>query len=240
MADDQSNPTLIPSSGQRFGRRLRERREHLGITLDAIAASTKIKSSLLDALERGDVSGWPVGIFQRAFVREYARAIGLPPEPIVTEFVQVFAAVAAADKQYDVPHTSGGELRLTLAVEPDRLPSTFTPALVGVTEAAGIALMAAAASWMTATSFATTCCALMLLYYPIATAYVGCTPALWFLKRDVAFRDRRRAPDRSAPATDRRDLLYLVKSGPEPEHPDGKTRDADVDSDSSLRRSAVR
>jgi transcriptional regulator with XRE-family HTH domain len=242
MADDQSNPALIQSPGQRFGRRLREQREHLGITLDAIAASTKIKSSLLAGLERGDVSGWPAGIFQRAFIREYARAIGLVPEPIVAEFAQVFAA-AAAEKPCDIPPSSGGELRLTLAVEPTRFPSVFTPALVGAVEAAGIVLIAAAASWIAATGFAATCCALMLLYYPIATAYVGCTPAAWFLKRDVAFRDRRRAPDVSIPAADRRDRFYLVKSAAEPQQPDGKTgktEKADADSDSVLRRSAMR
>jgi transcriptional regulator with XRE-family HTH domain len=237
MVDDQSNRTLIPSAGQRFGRRLREQREHLGITLDAIAASTKIKSSLLAGLERGDVSRWPVGIFQRAFVREYARAIGLPPEPVVAEFVQIFDTVGAADKPYDVPHTSGGELRLTLAVEPNRFPPGFTPALVGVIEAASIVLVAAAASWMTATGFATTSCALMLLYYPIATAYFGCTPVAWFLKRDAAFHF---APDRSLPAADRRDVLYLVKPVAEPQQPEGKTEETDLDADSGLRRSAVR
>lgn len=238
MADDQSNRTLIQSAGQRFGRRLREQREHLGITLDAIAASTKIKSSLLAGLERGDVSRWPVGIFQRAFVREYARAIGLPPEPVVAEFVQIFDTVSA-DKPYDVPHTSGGELRLTLAIEPDRFPAGLTPALVGVIEAACIVLVAAAASWMMTTGFATTCCALMLLYYPIATAYINCTPAAWFLKRDATLRDRRFAPDRSLPA-DRRDVLYLVKPAAEPQPPEGKTEEADLDADSGLRRSAVR
>jgi transcriptional regulator with XRE-family HTH domain len=240
MADDQSNRTLIPSAGQRFGRRLREQREHLGITLDAIAASTKIKSSLLAGLERGDVSRWPVGIFQRAFVREYARAIGLPPEPVVAEFVQIFDTVSAADKPYDVPHTSGGELRLTLAIEPDRFPPGFAPALVGVIEAASIVLVAAAASWMMATGFATTCCALMLLYYPIATASIGCTPSAWFLKRDAALRDRRFAPDHSLPAADRRDVIYLVKPVAEPQQPEGKTEETDVDADSGLRRSAVR
>src|SRR5919198_3051598 len=88
MADVESDRTLTLSPGQRFGRRLREQREQQRIPLDRIATSTKIKASLLAGLERGDVSGWPAGIFQRAFIREYARAIGLEPEPVVTEFVK--------------------------------------------------------------------------------------------------------------------------------------------------------
>ena len=73
-----------------FALRLKTHRERSGVTLESIAESTKIKRSLLAALERGDVSQFPLGIFRRAFVRSYATAIGLPAEPIVAEFVQLF------------------------------------------------------------------------------------------------------------------------------------------------------
>ena len=73
-----------------FGRRLRSGRERLGISLEAIAASTKINRSLLADLERGDVSKWPGGIYRRAFVREYAAAIGLPAEEVLAEFSELF------------------------------------------------------------------------------------------------------------------------------------------------------
>ena len=62
-----------------FGRRLRSERERRGIVLESIAASTKIKASLLADLERGDLSNWPRGIFRRAFVREYAASVGFAP-----------------------------------------------------------------------------------------------------------------------------------------------------------------
>lgn len=73
-----------------FGLRLKTHRERHGITLESIADSTKIKRSLFAALERGDVSHFPLGIFRRAFVRSYATAIGLPAESIVAEFLQLF------------------------------------------------------------------------------------------------------------------------------------------------------
>ena len=73
-----------------LGARLRRRREEQGIALGAIAAQTKIKVSLFEALERDDVRQWPAGIFRRAFVRAYAHAIGLDPEPVVREFLERF------------------------------------------------------------------------------------------------------------------------------------------------------
>jgi transcriptional regulator with XRE-family HTH domain len=88
-----------------FGARLRLQREQQQITLAAIADQTKIKASLLDRLEHDDVSQWPKGIFRRAYIRAYAKAIGLEPEAVAREFLELYpdaedvaapAAVAAA------------------------------------------------------------------------------------------------------------------------------------------------
>ena len=71
-----------------FGARLRNRRETQNIDLAAIADQTKIKRSLLEALERDDLSHWPSGIFRRAWFRSYAQAIGLDPDSSVREFLE--------------------------------------------------------------------------------------------------------------------------------------------------------
>ena len=71
-----------------FGSRLRYERERRQIALKSIAESTKIGITLLEGLERDDVSRWPSGIFRKCFVRSYAEAIGLDSEPIVREFVE--------------------------------------------------------------------------------------------------------------------------------------------------------
>lgn len=73
-----------------FGARLRRRREEQSIALATIAEQTRIKLSLLEALERDDVSHWPAGIFRRAFIRAYAHAIGLNPDVVVREFLEVY------------------------------------------------------------------------------------------------------------------------------------------------------
>src|SRR5262245_21099701 len=80
-----------------FGPRLRQERERRQISLTSIAANTKINQSLLEALERDDVSRWPSGIFRRAFVRSYAVAIGMNADELWKEFSERFPDSHTAD-----------------------------------------------------------------------------------------------------------------------------------------------
>jgi cytoskeletal protein RodZ len=73
-----------------FGARLRYERERRQIALKSIADGTKISVTLLEALERDDVSRWPSGIFRKSFIRSYAEAIGLDPDTVVREFVELY------------------------------------------------------------------------------------------------------------------------------------------------------
>jgi transcriptional regulator with XRE-family HTH domain len=73
-----------------FGPRLRKERERRKISLDSIAATTKVSIGLFEGLERDDVSRWPNGIFRRSFVRAYAIAVGLDPDVTVREFLERF------------------------------------------------------------------------------------------------------------------------------------------------------
>jgi hypothetical protein len=72
-----------------LGARLRQQRERQHIALATIAEQTKIKASLLEGLERDDLSHWPSGIFRRAFLRAYAHAIGLEPDLVVRECLEL-------------------------------------------------------------------------------------------------------------------------------------------------------
>ena len=73
-----------------FGPNLRRRRLQRGVTLDQIAAATKVARELFDGLERNDFSNWPTGIYARAYVRQYAYAIGVDPDTTVDEFCRWF------------------------------------------------------------------------------------------------------------------------------------------------------
>jgi helix-turn-helix protein len=93
-----------------FGARMREQRERQQVALSTIAEQTKIKVSLLDAMERDDVSQWPSGIFRRAFIRAYAHAIGLEPDAVVREFLELYPdpARAFADALANLPDDGRG------------------------------------------------------------------------------------------------------------------------------------
>jgi cytoskeleton protein RodZ len=70
-----------------FGENLRRERELRGIDLREMADATKISIRFLQALEQDRVDILPGGIFPRAFVRQYAKYLGLDPERLVAEFV---------------------------------------------------------------------------------------------------------------------------------------------------------
>ena len=80
---------IRPPDGD-FGSRMRQAREQRGTSLRQIAEKTKISVSVLEALERNDISRLPGGIFSRAFVRSYAAEIGMDPEHTVREFIAQF------------------------------------------------------------------------------------------------------------------------------------------------------
>jgi transcriptional regulator with XRE-family HTH domain len=112
-----------------FGPRLRMERERRRITLDSIAANTKIGVGLLKDLEQDNVSRWPAGIYRRSFIKAYAQAIGLDPEAVAREFLERFPDQETVEPLREnhptvepgsAPPSTG--VRLTL-VQPE---STFT------------------------------------------------------------------------------------------------------------------
>ena len=73
-----------------FGVKMRHLREERGVSLRQIADVTRISVSVLEALERNDISRLPGGIYSRAFVRSYAIEVGLDPEQTVLDFLSQF------------------------------------------------------------------------------------------------------------------------------------------------------
>ena len=73
-----------------FVTRLRRHRQRAGTSLEEIAADTCVKTDLFEALERNDLSGWPRGLYARAWIRAYASAAGLDPIDTVDEFCRLF------------------------------------------------------------------------------------------------------------------------------------------------------
>ena len=71
-----------------FGERLRREREMRGVSLDQIVATTKIGRRLLLALEEEQFDLLPGGIFNKSYVRAYAKCIGINEDEAVAEYMQ--------------------------------------------------------------------------------------------------------------------------------------------------------
>lgn len=71
-----------------FGEHLRREREMRGISLDEIVATTKIGRRLLVALEEEQFELLPGGIFNKSYVRAYAKCIGIDEDEAVAEYLQ--------------------------------------------------------------------------------------------------------------------------------------------------------
>jgi cytoskeleton protein RodZ len=72
--------------GGGFGDRLRREREMRGITLDEICESTKIARRHLEALEKERFDQLPGGVFNKGFVRAYARFLGIDEDQAVADY----------------------------------------------------------------------------------------------------------------------------------------------------------
>jgi len=104
-----------PAKTGAFGERMRREREMRGIKLEEIAESTKIGKRNLEALEQERFDQLPGGIFNKGFVRAYAKYLGLDEEQAVNDFL-------AASANYDQPSALAPPIPATW-VKPPAMPS---------------------------------------------------------------------------------------------------------------------
>lgn len=79
MSLDWSEQPVSPTLGQT----LRFQREQLGWTLEVASARIKYSARQIQALEEDRYADLPHGVTLRGMVRNYARAVGLPHEPLL-------------------------------------------------------------------------------------------------------------------------------------------------------------
>ena len=83
-----------------IGAQLRASREARGLTIEAVARTTRVQPRILAAIERDDVAVVPPRPFGRGFVRAYAAEMGLDGERTARDYFAQFAPpvpLAAAD-----------------------------------------------------------------------------------------------------------------------------------------------
>ncbi len=74
----------------RAGQKLHDTRVHKSLTLEEIAAATKIRPVFLTAIERGDYDKLPSAAYAQGFVRNYAQYLGLSQKEILALFRRDF------------------------------------------------------------------------------------------------------------------------------------------------------
>ena len=170
--------------------RLRRERERRQIALSSISANTKISASLFAALERGDVSRWPSGIFRRSFIRAYAGAIGLDPDTVAREFLEQYpdpldppAPRVEPSPAIAARSSDSTTLRLKLADEPTpflrgRLLSGMRHRWAAVACDGGFVLAIALSAYVACDKFWLPLGVAMLTYYLGGILLLGNTPGV--------------------------------------------------------------
>ena len=100
-----------------FGTKLKQEREKRGVTLDEISRSTKIGTRLLRALEEEHFDQLPGGIFNKGFIRAYARFLGMDEEEVIGEYLAATTSSPPGKEPADNGEARPAELRII--EEPD-------------------------------------------------------------------------------------------------------------------------
>ena len=187
------------ADSEEFGPSLRRERERRGISLEGLAAATKVSVDLWEGLERNDFSRWPAGIFARAFIRDYARAIGLEPDPLVDEFCRQFRV---GDRRVArIVHAQGELIGHRAEPSPERLPTGVerrnrprevpppaaesvyaTRVVAAALDALCVTGFALCATTVSGAGFRISLGVAALAYYTASTIGAGTTPGIRFLQ----------------------------------------------------------
>jgi cytoskeletal protein RodZ len=84
-----------------LGEKLKQAREARGITISEVAEQTRISGLYLENIENNDYRGLPGGIFNKGFVKSYAKYVGVPEQ----EALQDYANLIAEQGETDVEET---------------------------------------------------------------------------------------------------------------------------------------
>jgi cytoskeletal protein RodZ len=105
--------------GESLGAALRRARESRNLTLREVSDQTRITRRHLEAIEADDYKQLPGGIFNRSFVKAFARAVGYDVDAAVNTYLKV--AKESAESYDDVATTRRGS-RIYMDDIPSRSP----------------------------------------------------------------------------------------------------------------------
>lgn len=89
-----------------IGHSLREAREKKGLSLGQVQQETKLRTRYLVAIEEGEFDALPGEPYVRGFIRNYCRAVGVDPQPILARYDNLRQQEAAAGEALEEPRPS--------------------------------------------------------------------------------------------------------------------------------------
>jgi cytoskeleton protein RodZ len=94
MDEEEAAPSVVENEEFRFqtvGEQLKAARTDGGLTLNEVAAQTRIPIRHLEALEKSDFGSLPGSTYSLGFAKSYARFVGLDPSVLAEELRQELA-----------------------------------------------------------------------------------------------------------------------------------------------------
>jgi cytoskeletal protein RodZ len=106
-----------------LGEKLRQAREERGITLSEVAEHTRISSLYLESIENDDYRNLPGGIFNKGFVKSFAKYVGINEQEALADYAQIIA---------DAEGTADPELKIYKpeVLTDDRTGSSMAPTVI--------------------------------------------------------------------------------------------------------------
>src|SRR5215218_8055341 len=75
-----------------LGEKLRQAREERGISISEVAEQTRISPMYLESIENDNYKPLPGGIFNKGFVRSYAKYVGIDEHEALQDYARLIAA----------------------------------------------------------------------------------------------------------------------------------------------------
>lgn len=138
---EESEEDTAPPFGGGTGARLRAAREARGLTLEQLAAETRIPRRHLQTIEAGEFAALPARTYAVGFSKTYARAVGLDEDEVTAGVRAELDALDAPPRHRPVGFEPG---------DPARIPSRRLVWIVG----AGLLLLLAGSYAFMRTAFA--------------------------------------------------------------------------------------
>ncbi len=76
---------------QTLGEKLRQAREERGISLTEVAEQTRISPQYIESIERDDYKPLPGGIFNKGFVKSFAKYVGVDENEALADYLNIIA-----------------------------------------------------------------------------------------------------------------------------------------------------